>query len=369
MIHQRRDLLNSLSPSDSRHVVHNACAESLSQLFNYLPIMGFILRSTNVRNAFEICPPLLWLARQALGESAKLVISSEWEYSPFVYRPIDDLPGFVLIGLPASESSNPMLIPLAGHELGHSVWQSANMAQDYESFVGDSVVKRIRDDYWDEYKQVFPHDKKDELESNWVCRLNWGPAYNWALLQVEEIFCDILGLRMFAEAYLHAFAYLLAPRTHGQRSVNYPNKKKRVEYLVTASTEFMIAVPDDFQSSFENEDPPVDPACKILVRIADEVSESFVDDLTECAKTFAADKEIPERSPEEVDGVVASFEQIVPASSAKSVVDIVNAGWKCFLNPALWKNEKQIEPESRRRILRDLVLKNLEVFEIERRLR
>ena len=39
-----------------------------------------------------------------------------------MYGSVNNLPGFVFIGLPAPESANPFLIPLGGHELGHSAW-------------------------------------------------------------------------------------------------------------------------------------------------------------------------------------------------------------------------------------------------------
>ena len=66
----------------------------------------------NVPNAvFELCGPLLRLAKQVLEHevdaakrTTRLLLSSEWEYSPFVYRDIPDLPGLVLIGLPAARN-------------------------------------------------------------------------------------------------------------------------------------------------------------------------------------------------------------------------------------------------------------------------
>ena len=70
---------------------------------------------------------LIWLCHVLDGNDpanreTRLILSSEWDYSPFMYDQITDLPSFVFIGLPACESANPLLLPLAGHELGHSVW-------------------------------------------------------------------------------------------------------------------------------------------------------------------------------------------------------------------------------------------------------
>ena len=45
--------------------VRAACAAELTGLFEYLPLLGFILRSTNPRNAFEVYGPLLRLAERS----------------------------------------------------------------------------------------------------------------------------------------------------------------------------------------------------------------------------------------------------------------------------------------------------------------
>ncbi|MDP8207974.1 MAG: hypothetical protein P9L92_15000 [Candidatus Electryonea clarkiae] len=115
LFNHQRSVLDKISSSSTNSVIHSGCSASLKQLFDYVPILGFILRSTNIRNAFEIYTPLLRLARSILKIDTKLILSSEWEFSPYMYSFIPYLPGFVLIGLPATESSNPLLIPLAGH--------------------------------------------------------------------------------------------------------------------------------------------------------------------------------------------------------------------------------------------------------------
>lgn len=66
--------------------------EALKRLFIYIPLLGFILRSTNVRNAFEIHGPLLRLSQSLLGDKTKLVLSSEWEYSPMTYSSVPQIP-------------------------------------------------------------------------------------------------------------------------------------------------------------------------------------------------------------------------------------------------------------------------------------
>ncbi len=104
------DLLQRTPSTAPASVINNQCSVSLYDLHIFTPILGFILRSTNVRNAFEVYDPLLRLAQTILVADTRLILSSEWEYSPYVYRSMTLLRGFVLIGLPAPESSNPLLV-------------------------------------------------------------------------------------------------------------------------------------------------------------------------------------------------------------------------------------------------------------------
>src|SRR5579883_2038338 len=101
----RLSVLAQLGPNSNPDLVRHACSLALGELFDYLPLLGFVVRSTNIRNAFEVFRPLLRLASAVLEpqvdpnkRQTQLILSSEWDYSPFIYRDIPALPGFVLIG-------------------------------------------------------------------------------------------------------------------------------------------------------------------------------------------------------------------------------------------------------------------------------
>jgi len=362
-------VLAKVSSTAPANVVNNACSTSLYQLFVYVPILGFILRATNVRNAFECYGPLLRLARKALKSDAKLIISSEWDYSPLVYRALTDLPGFVLIGLPAPESSNPLLIPLAGHELGHSVWEAEGLESRFEAPVETGVLNQLTTKRWKEYNLLYTQYKPADLTAgDMFIRSTWLSAFTWASLQAEEMFCDFFGLRLFAEAYFHAFAYLLAPGTSGQRSLNYPNITRRMTHLVDAAKSMGVAVPAGFDTAFEAETEPVEPSTKLLVSIADDVVVSLVPQLIQAAQDIADAKNVPKRDAARVSHVCAEFERVIPTADAQSLTDILNAGWESELRPHLWKNVPQIKPDDKERVLRDLMLKSMEVSEISARL-
>jgi len=370
MFEHQQAVLEKVSPTAPANVIFNACSTSVYLLFVYVPILGFILRSTNVRNAFESYAPLLRLARSILGPKTKLIISSEWAYSPHVYQAITDLPDFVLIGLPAPESANPLLIPLAGHELGHAVWKAESYSTKFGKQIEDGILKEITNIRWKEYEVVFPQVKKEHyLNNDILAGTIWITAYTWALRQVEEIFCDFFGVRLFSEAYLHAFEYLMAPGFPGERSVLYPNMERRVLHLMEAAKELAVTIEPGFASRFKEEDEPREYATKLLVSTADTVSSTLVPDLIKQVLDIASSRMIPQRNAGNVEEIRAGFTKIIPTAKDFRVTDILNAGWRCYLNADLWNNYQQIQAENRDRVLKDLMLKSLEVSEAYERSR
>ena len=275
-----QSILSQILSDTSPEYAKSSCSVSLSDLRDYVPLLGFILRSTNVRNAFEVYAPLQRLARSILKYETKLIVSSEWVYSSTVYKPIGGLAGFVLIGLPAPESANPLLIPLAGHELGHSVWATNKFPNKFADKIADGVLEELKEKQWADYTSLYPQYKKDDITKNkLLARDTWMPSYNLALLYAEEVFCDLFGLRLFAESYLHAFTYLLYPGFSGQRLLNYPKLECRVSHLVNAARKMDVKVPHGFESGYVTEDDPGERAMKLFVSVADAVSASLITDI------------------------------------------------------------------------------------------
>lgn len=363
-------VLERIDPNICPEIVRVECNASLERLFVYVPILGFILRSTNVRNGFEAYVPLLRLAESLIGDNTKLIVSSEWEFSPFTYYNITDLPGFVLIGIPATESSNPLIVPLAGHELGHSVWKTLRVADAYKGMVRKAVLDEIRNKQWAQYREKFPQcERKEDLEEDMYIQRTWEPARQWAMLQIEEIFCDIMGVRLFAESYLHAFSYLLAPGNGSQRSLRYPKITKRILLLRRAAEALKVDIPQDFTESFLPEDDPTDPTTAFLVSIADTVSESCFPDLLHRVQQIADTKKIPIRDVQKVGKIADRFKKwVVPTTEYENLVDILCAAWKCSLDQSLWEHIPQLRRTAWERVLRDLAYKSMEVSEVYLRL-
>ncbi len=375
LFQRKLERIKAFKETSDPAIVKQECALVLRALFEYLPLAGFILRSTNVRNAFEVFGPLLRLASNILepgvskkDRKTKLVLSSEWDYSPFIYREIPDLPGFVLIGLPAPESANPLLIPLAGHEFGHSVYGKLKLARTLMPRVKQRILSVI-ETRWDEYHNLFHGIKKEELTTNMFAFETWSQSVVWCLRQAEETFCDFVGLRIFGSSFLNAFAYLLSPNA-GPRSVMYPNMSKRIDHLLEAATIFKIEVPLNYKTIFED-----DPAASLTasdtfrVSLADQALESMVseiiDDADAAMKTsLGSNDSEAEKSRGEIDRICQRFQRVVPAEGCRNIPDLLAASWKAFNNPDLWKDLPEIH-RNRDKVLKELVLKNIEIFEIE----
>jgi len=69
---------------------------------------------------------------------------------------------------------------------------------------------------------------------------------------------------------------------------------------------------------------------------------------------------------DEVNRIYKRYQQLVPAENCESIVDILNAAWNAFERPTLWNSIPQINESNREQVLKELILKNFEVFEIEK---
>lgn len=365
------DILNKYDSSFDEGGIKQTYSQSLRDLFIYLPILGFILRSTNVRNAFETYGPLRRLARNILepekplkDRSTKLILSSEWNYSPYMYPEFTDLPGYVFIGLPSCESSNPLLVPLSGHELGHFYWGKYNLAENYTTLIFDSIITIIIN-RWKEYNNIFPKiSDQSMLFTDLFASTTWEQSKYWAMRHSEEIFCDFIGLRIFGVSFLHSLAYLLSPKIRGPRHPEYPNMLNRIGYLIDAAKKYGITCPSNYKNLFENSpEPPLSDEDGFRLSIADEADALLINELMEKADEVVAAAEISSSKGEE-DRILNRFEKVVPTEKCNSIVDILNAAWRVYHDQKFWRNNENIF-KNKNTILKELVLKNIEVFEVE----
>jgi len=363
------------------------CRQIMAEVCNVLPILGFILRSTNVRNAFEMYSPLLRLVRTILGDDKKIILSSEWEYSPYTYRllPFKELSEYILIGFPASESDNPLLFPLSGHEIGHHVWRvmddSNNLIkfrQEIENTIINLIYKKQRDfislfpnincDIFKHEFDVFKNEVRqdtsiDSIITN-ICLIT--------LKQLEEIFCDFFGLYLFKESFIFAFVYSLSPGIMVTRNIGYPDIYDRIKYLEFAAKKMGIYISEDFKSYFERQEYPSDPYNKLYLELADEITKKFISNLIDLVIEYTKNKRLPEYKHENVEEIFDLFKnKLSPIIKPYSLIEILNAGWKCYLEINSWKNRfiNHWNFKKRREILKELILKSIEILEIYTRLK
>lgn len=365
-------VLVSLHSESDPDTVRANCVISLEKIAEFLPHVGFILRSTDVINTFEVYSPFRRICSKVLKPNVPLIMSSEWVYSPHLVARIPGLEDFVFIGLPASEAANPLLIPLAGHELGHAVWMNRIPVGQYSQKIRDEIFLFIRQ-HLTEYENAFGSTgarlQKEIGELDLEDLENWLPCEDWTLAHIQESFCDFVGLRLFGESYLHAFAYLLAPFPDSC-SAKYPSLVRRASDLETAAHRFEINVPPGYADSFGPEPPSRTDQPKDVFRLkaTNNVSASLVSELIDQVDQIIIDSNIPHSDKQEIARIYDDYKNfMVPSIQASTIASITNAGWKAFHNEQLWE-EKLEKPEDRDRILQDIMLKNFEVLEVQTRL-
>lgn len=341
------EILKRLDPTSSdRGVVMTRCADASLDIAVYLPLLGFFLRSTNVRNAFEVYGPLRRIATQLIGGNTQLVLSSEWDYSPFTYTRIGLLPDFVLIGFPTTESDNPHIMPLAGHELGHTLWTMRELGNYILPRLKTTIVNELRSN-WAKYEEFFPGTQPTQLSTDLVAMAIWSDALDWSLRQAEEAFCDFVGLKIFGTAYLEAFSFLIAPRLGQRRLEVYPSMQDRVAYMCEAAQVFDVVVPADYAERFEPDSVPKwTQAAKFRLNLADIGCRNVASRLIEKAnsevtskgfqKPMSATSAVQVAKSATLEQQVARLCNVVPIENAGSLSDIVNSGWTILNDPEFW---------------------------------
>ncbi len=367
----RQRLLTLLGAQDN--TILEYCRRANINIVRLKKFIGMLLRSTNLRNAFEIYFPIKLYAQSILGNSTKLVLSSEWEFSPFIYPvALPELPNFIFIGIPASECQNPLIVPLAGHELGHVVWNRKGAKQIFDKEIVAEILRQYRGN-WNTFIQLFKTAlPPDRLEGDMFLRSIWGKSYKLAQRQLEEVFCDYFGLHIFGVSFMYSFQYLLSPGLGQNRSINYPKNKDRADFLGEAATQWGMNSINGFSTAFSEQDSSLTKEDRFIVKMADDTTQSLRGKLLAFMNDYTCDIPRYEEGSEDENRAKASMMSLVPAASAESIASIINAAWSIRLNLDKWDilsdiEEADIRRTNKIRVLRDLTLKGLEVFEFNKR--
>jgi hypothetical protein len=359
---------------DRAHNLADSLTEArLSSLVNLkvyqtLPILGFILRSTNVRNAFELLDPLQSVADSVLQGRPQLLLSSEWEYVPFAYpQSLDDLKSFVLIGLPASEAASALLLPLAGHELGHAAWRNRGIGGG----VHTTLQLKCEDSYngqMTEFKRQFPEYDETDFVNKEILPEAIALSVEYAVFQAEELFCDMFAYALFGESYLYAFAYILAPGSGRLPGSRYPSHKARIETLIGIATREGSLLPDFASLGFSEDRTRGSgtPRDRFILRICEDSVKAITGSLWDSVCSLAIEGKIVRPNATMARKHLHEFKLGIPAHQPRSLGDIINAGWMYYREVQSERDASKSLPE-RFDDLNEILLKTIEVLEFNQR--
>ena len=368
---KERDALKLLETSAQQDTILEYCRRANINLERFKHFLGMLLRSANIRNAFEQYFPIKILASELIGEKTCLVFSSEWMFSPFTYPvPLPELPEFVFIGIPASECQNPLIMPLAGHELGHVIWSRKGAKQEFDSQIKETILQKYKEN-WDDFTKLFGHHEKSNLETDLFLLSIWVTSIKFCQRQIEEVFCDFVGFYVFGASFCYSFRYLLAPGF--KRSPYYPSIRDRAQFLVDIAKRYNVSGFETYPDAFNEEEIAVSPSDQFILRMADAATRELVELLPNLVEKYCAKAEKFDTGSTEENQIETCLRNLVPAASVRSMAAVVNAAWNIRLSLDQWEILNNIDDcEERRkeklRILSDLVLKSFEVFEYRKRL-
>ncbi|WP_342362618.1 hypothetical protein [Terrarubrum flagellatum] len=278
---------------------------------------------------------------------------------------IDDLPQYVFIGLPAFESHNALLLPLAAHELAHAVWRRKNI----EGGAANNLLiqmKSIFDHNKPKFLKAFPEYKEGDLVSQQLLDENVEAAIAISLRQAEEIFCDMLALALFGESYVRAFEYILSPGLGAVRRADYPPMSVRVEFLRWAAKEKVAGfISEEFMKEYIERPLIQNERNQFIDEMAQQGLHALRGALWTEVSRLIADANIPRPNSSQQMKCHAMFERGVPHPQPASLADVLNAGWKRFDSIINGDNDDTRRDQLAQ--LNDMIFKTIEIMEFQLR--
>ncbi len=340
-------------------LVDQTCSDTTVTLEKYTSVLGFILRSTNIRNAFEVHFPLKRLIQKTIVSDAKLIMSSEWNFVPFTYpMTLPMLEKFVLVGGPAPESENVLIVPLAGHEIGHSAWRQHKVEASIRQALLLAVDKAINADIQKRDK-ILIDLKSYGHDLTWLQQT----CFKFAQKQLEEVFCDMFALYVFGPSYLYAYEYFLAPG-RPLRSPDYPASEDRVRYLEDGAARLNLSYDSDLFARWLPSPLPHGINGEIL-SFSDAAVRGVYSSICDQAFDLLKRAAVPICDNAVVSRVMQALGRGVPDGDGATLAEIVTAGW-CYLRA---QGGLSLDSEQSQLImLNELMLKSVEVSEFKLRI-
>jgi hypothetical protein len=160
---------------------------------------------------------------------------------------------------------------------------------------------------------------------------------------------------------------MASPRLSMQRAEEYPRLTTRVRNMLDAATLFGVVAPGGYADLFEDDpDPEYHNSMAYNLKLADKSLDKMIKRLAKTAQDLLQEARVPLPSAAETQRILNRFRYVVPAENATSLADILNAAWLAFEDADLWADIPEVL-RKRDRALKEIVLKNIELFEIEQR--
>jgi len=149
-----------------------------------------------------------------------------------------------------------------------------------------------------------------------------------------------------------------------QQTASMGLQRNSVSHLVQAAQEYKIPVPDGYEQLFVDlEEPsPEERRTRLLLGLADNASDSILPALIRSVEKLVGETILDNADESRISTIQQDFSKfVVPPKNPHSLMEIVIAGWRAFLDPDLWSEHPEIE--SRNTTLKELILKSIEVLE------
>ncbi|WP_430439303.1 hypothetical protein [Shinella sp.] len=349
--------------------IRTALARQVKYILEYSShILGILARSATTRNAFELYEPFKKSSEKFFDDEVYIIMSSEWGYVPFTYpMNIQELPDFIIIGLPATESSNVLIFPAAAHELGHSIWLKRNLTEKYSGQIESAITEYINSNQRllsplqvggdeDESSNLFSHQLRQQFVID---------ATESCIRQLEELFCDFTALCLYGKSYLYAFAYLVAPSDGGERSLNYPDTRARAEIMEKYARSIGISV-EGYANEFNPDSQKIRLSYEgIILRVADNMRATYTEQIFKDAKNFIMNSGHNLPDDKNISKITKFFKSGVPTDQDFSLGEIMTAAWSIFVD---WENYNGGSTQPTLSYISDLVLKSVESREFRIRM-
>lgn len=330
--------------------------------------LGIIARSGTNRNAFEMYEPFRELASKFFDDdSVSLILSSEWNFVPFTLpMNLEELPRFIVIGLPASESDNVLLFPTAAHELGHSIWRQNGLIHGLSMPLRIAIESSLDKDK-SYLTETFRQTKEDDFNNDLFGKRLRDHFSNIVFLQtarqVEELFCDFIGIGLFGRSYLRAFEYIISPGMPVRSTGYYPDIRDRSKIINEVATQKNCGI-DDYENAFMRAKALDAALLEKAVNLSDKLRDQFTSQVSSWADQILAKASASTPSPEEIDKAAGFFRRGVPVGNCKNLGTLVSAAWETIVGSSAEMSGDSIEKTIRH--VSDLVLKSVEVNEFRK---